>query len=188
MAVVLAGCGGRGLTPWDDLKTLQAENTDKALQIQQLQAENSRLKEQVQTLSGLDQQVRLEAVDTLARIQIGKYTGLYDKDKDGIAETLVVYVEPLDSAQDYVKAVGQCAVQVWNLDAPQQQAKLAEWAVTPNQLHKSWGGSVFAAYYRLAFPMAHLLSGTPHELTVKVAFTDYLTGKILTGQKTVPVK
>jgi hypothetical protein len=185
-AVWLAGCGGgQRSTAWDDLKKLQTENSDMALQVEQLQAENTQLHEQVQTLSGLDKRVRLDALDTLAKIRIGRYTGLYDKDEDGAADSLVVYVQPMDTAQDYIKAVGVCTVEVWNLNAPDGQAKLAEWTVEPDQLHKNWGGTIFIAYYRLVFPIGDLPLDKPDELTIKVTFTDFLTGKVFSGQHVI---
>jgi outer membrane murein-binding lipoprotein Lpp len=126
-SVWLAGCwAGRGSTPWDDLKKLQTENTDLTMQVERLQAENTQLEEQVQTLSGMDKHVRLDALDTLAEIRIGKYTGLYDKDKDGAADSLIVYVEPMDGVQDYIKAVGPSELQLSNHNPPQQHAKQAE--------------------------------------------------------------
>ena len=71
------------------------------MQVQTLESENTQLAEQVNTLSTLDAAARLEALDTLKKVRIGKRTGFYDKDKNGTNETLVVYLEPLDMAQDY---------------------------------------------------------------------------------------
>jgi hypothetical protein len=186
LAVMLAGCGG-GSDPvlWNDMARLKAENSELTLKVQHLQEETTRLSEQVATLSGLDETVRLQDLDTLDKIRIGKRTGFYDLDEDGRNDTLTVYIEPLDTSQDYVKAAGLVEVQLWNLNAASDGAKLASWSLAPGDIKDHWGGHIFASYYRLTFPVADILSGQETELTVKVQFTDLLSGKTASDQITV---
>ena len=40
-------------------------------------------------------------------------------------------------------------------------------------------------YYRLTFDIAEIPAGQGQELTVKVRFVDYVTGKTLTAQKVI---
>ena len=186
----LAGCGGRAQQhPWGTLKECKDQNTDLSLQIQSLQTKNDQLTEQIATLSALNGKIRLGALDTLEKIRIGKYTDFYDKDENGTKETLIVYLEPLDTAQDYIKAIGKVNVQVWDLNAAAGNAKLAEWTVEPAGLHKNWGGTIFRGYYRLSFNgkemVNDLLTKKRIELTLKITFTDYFTGKVLTDQKVI---
>ena len=183
-AVLLAGCGDRQTQSlWDDIAALKKENTDLTAQVQSLQAENNQLAEQTQTLSGLDKSVRLAELDTLDKIRIGKHTGLSDTNKDGKPDTLMVHLETLDTAQDYVKAIGTVTVELWNLNAKPAEAKLGEWTLEPADMHKHWGGNIFASYYRLPFDVANILKGGEKELTVKVIFTDSLSGKVCRDQK-----
>lgn len=185
-AAVLAGCGGGPQDPlWKDIDRLNEENTTLSLETQALRQENERLNEQVRTLSGLEPQTRLEALDTLAAVRISKRTGLYDMNEDGTDETLVVYLEPLDTARDTVKAVGKVRVELWNLDAPPADAKLTEWTLEPETLRELWGGNIFASYYRLPFELTDVEIDAAQELTVKVTFTDFLSGKVLRDQATV---
>ncbi|MBC8378784.1 MAG: hypothetical protein H8E62_06385 [Planctomycetes bacterium] len=186
LAVVLCGGCGNGANPLlTDIDNLKSENTELSLKVESLQQENTQLAGQVNTLSALDKDVRLDSLDTLDEIRIAKRTGLYDKDKDGTRETLVVYIEPLDTTQDFIKAVGTAQVELWDLDADPAAAKLAEWSLTPEQLHPLWGGNIFAGYYRLSFPIANIVTGQAKELTVKVTFTDMLSGKVLGDQTTI---
>ena len=184
LIMLLTGCGDRKVL-WADMEKLKRQNTDLSLQVQKLQQENTQLNEQVDTLAGMDKGVRLQALETLETIRLGRRTGLYDLDENGTKETLVVYVEPLDTAQDYVKAIGSIRVELWNLNALEAKAKLAEWTLTPVEAQKLWGGNIFASYYRLPFPVTDILSGNEKELTVKVTFTDYLSGKVLGDQTTI---
>lgn len=186
LAVMLTGCGG-GREPflWNDMDRLKAENRELAMQVEQLKAQTDQLRAQVETLSGLDGDARLQELDTLVTIRLGKRTGLYDLDMDGTNETLTVYVEPLDRSQDYVKAVGRVEIELWNLDAPPAEARLADWTLAPDEIQKHWGSTFFANYYRLTFPVAEILSGQEKKLTVKVTFTDFLSGKVLRDQTTI---
>ena len=185
-AVLLAGCGGRqNQVLWDNIDALKKENTDLTMQVESLRKKNDQLSEQTQRLSGLDKTVRLSAMDTLDTIRIGKRSGLSDTDKDGVNETLMVYLEPLDTAQDYVKAIGTVTVELWNLNTDPAKAKLGEWTLQPADMHKLWGRNIFAGYYRLSLPAANILTGQEKELTVKVTFTDVLSGKVRRDQKTI---
>ena len=184
-AALLAGGGGGESPLWGSLDALKAENTELKLRVQSLQAQNDQLNEQVDTLSGLDKNVRMKDLDTLDKIQIGRHTGLYDLDKNGTNEVLAVYVEPLDMTQDYIKAIGHIEVELWDLDAPAAKAKLADWSLAPKDIETLWGGTIFTSYYRLQFPVAGILSGQEKNLTVKVTFTDFLSGKILSDQTAI---
>jgi len=184
-AILPAGCGGRAQQhPWGTLKECEDQNTDLSLQIQTLQTQNDQLTEQVATLSSLNGKTRLAALDTLEKIRIGKYTGFYDSDENGTKESLVVYLEPLDTAQDTVKAPGQATIELWNLNAPENNDKLKEWTIPPDQLYAAWGGTIFHSYYRIALPL-ETAPQPQTEYTLKVTFTDYLSGKILSDQKVI---
>jgi len=187
MAATLAGCGSSQRKPWATLKECEQENTNLSMRVRTLESENTRLTEQVNTLSTLDAAARLEALDTLDKVRIGKHSGFYDKDDNGTNETLVVYLEPLDTAQDYVKAVGKVNIDLWDLDAAEDTAKLAEWVVEPAELHPIWGGTIFSGYYRIKLTL-EIVPDPQKEYTLKVTFTDYLGGKVLTDLKAVIVK
>ncbi|MHC4905983.1 MAG: hypothetical protein ACYTFX_10495 [Planctomycetota bacterium] len=186
VAILLVGCGNGTQKSRGALEECQDQNTDLSLQIQTLQTKNDQLTEQVATLSAMDSKTRLTALDTLDKIRIGKYTDFYDKDENGTKETLIVYLEPLDTVQDTIKAIGTVKIELWDLNASEDKAKLAEWTIGADKLHTSWGGNIFAAYYRIKLP----LETTPDkqkEYTLKVTFTDYLSGKALTGQQVITV-
>ncbi len=185
IAAVLSGCGGENNVLWKDVELLQQENSELSMQVQTLQAQNTQMARQVDSLSGLKKETRLQTLDTLESIHLNKRTGVYDLDEDGSVETLAVYVEPRDSAQDAVKAVGRLQVALWNLNAEADKARLAEWTLEPAQLHPLWGGNIFSSYYRLTFDVSEVVSTRPEELTVKVTFIDYLSGKVVTAQTVI---
>jgi outer membrane murein-binding lipoprotein Lpp len=185
MAVaLLAGCGGGNQHPWDTLKECEDQNTRMSLQAQTLQTQNDQLTQQVTTLSALNGKTRLAALDTLEKVRIGKHTGFYDTDENGTKEMLVVYLEPLDTAQDYIKAIGTVNIELWDLNAPEDKAKRAEWTVEPADLQKNWGGTIFRSYYRIQLPLK-ITADKQKEYTLKATFTDFLSGKVRTDQTTI---
>lgn len=183
LLVIAAGC--QGSNPAKEVKTLQLEKADLKSQIEQSKSENEQLKNQVKTLSELPADVRLEDLYNIQKIKITRYTNLYDKDKDGKKEKLLVYIQPIDEQGDIVKATGAVDVELWYLDKAEGEAKLGAWHVTPADLKKLWCATLITINYRLLFDVAGIITGDEEELVVKVTFTDYISGKVLKEQKII---
>jgi hypothetical protein len=183
-ALVLGCDRGTNKNLFDQVKLLAEEKTELKLQVEKLQGENEELTKRAETLSALGPDVRLEVLGRLESIEISGRSGLYDKDKDGSKESLVVYVRTIDDAGDAIKAVGSAEVQLWDLEA-QDNARLAQWRIEPEELKRLWSSTVMTSYYRLTFDVSELLADNEKELTVKVTFTDYITGNILRKQKVI---
>jgi cell division protein FtsB len=157
-------------------------------QVEQSQAENKQLKGQVQVLSGLPEAVKLENLSRLRSVKIGRYTGFYDKDNDGRKEKLIVYIQPMDEEGDKIKAAGDVDVQLWDLSKTESGALLGQWHVAPNELKKLWFDTVLTINYRLTFDVPGKIDPdalVEDSLTVKVTFTDYLTGQVFNEQKAI---
>jgi hypothetical protein len=183
-----AGCestGGQKIPPAKQIQTLKQEKRQLARQIEQSEAEAEQLKKQIQILSDLPPEARFENLYHLQRTKITRYTNLYDKDKDGKKEKLIVYIQPIDEEGDIVKATGAVDVQLWDLNKENGQALLGQWQVKPDELKKLWFATLITINYRLTFDVADKVTGDEEALTVKVTFTDYLTGKVFTEQKVI---
>ncbi|NLH16728.1 MAG: hypothetical protein GX455_09120, partial [Phycisphaerae bacterium] len=114
-----------------------------------------------------------------------KRTGFLDEDKDGKKESLVVYLKPYDTHGDPIKMAGRVRIELWDLNAATDKAKLAEWDIQPEELSKLWSSTFLTSYYRLKFDVAKLIEGRTKELTVKAEFTDYVSGRVLREQATI---
>ena len=154
-------------------------------EIEQSHRENEQLKEQLQTLSGLPEDLRLENMYSLERIKLGKLSGFFDKDDDDKRETLIVYVTPYDKEGDGIKATGSMNVQLWDLNKPEGEALLGEWDVPPDELKKVWFKTILAVNYRLTFDISGTVENFDEPLTAKVTFTDYLSGKVFEDQRVI---
>jgi len=186
---VVAGCENANSirTPLvEQIGKLTEQNKQLENQLEQTRAENKQLTKQMQVLSGLPEEVKGENLYRLQKIEIGKYTGFFDKDDDGTKEKLIVYIQPIDEEGDIIKATGAVNVQLWDLDSSEtNQALLGQWHVEPDELKKLWFASIVKINYRLTFDIADKVKSFDEPLTVKVTFTDYLSGKVFKEQKVI---
>jgi hypothetical protein len=178
-----AGCESSNLAK--EAKTLRQEKAELKSQIEQSKSEAEQLKNQVHVLSNLPPEVRLEDLYDLQKIRITRYTNLYDKDKDGKKEELLVYIQPIDEQGDIVKATGAVDVELWDLNKEDGHAQLGQWHVPPGELKKLWCATLITINYRLPFDVADKITGEEKELVVKVTFTDYPSGKVFKEQKII---
>ncbi len=183
LLAVAAGC--QSSDPGKEVKTLKQEKTDLQSQLKQSESETEQLKSQVQVLSKLPSEARIEHLYDLQKIKITRYTNLYDKDKDDKKEKLIVYIQPIDEQDDIVKATGAVDVELWDLNKNDGEAKLGSWHVTPAELKKLWCATFITINYRLPFDVTGLVTGKEKELVVKVTFTDYPSGKVFKEQKII---
>lgn len=185
---ILLACGcERDLKPsfLEQIATLKEENQQLSKETAGLKEENIQLSGQVETLTGFDSGEREKNLPTIKKITLARRTGFVDKDGDKIKEKLVVYIKPYDSNQDVIKAAGSVKVQLWDLEKASQKAMLKEWVLTAEQLNKMWMGAFMTDYYRLLLDVDTSVLKTGAEYTVKVSFTDYLSGNVLKEQKVV---
>jgi predicted nuclease with TOPRIM domain len=187
LLAIAAGCenGNNREFLKEKISTLTQEKAELKSQIEQSKSEAEQLKRQVQTLSDLPAEVRLEDLYELQKVKITRYTNLYDKDKDGRKEKLIVYIQPIDEEDDIVKATGAVDVQLWNLNKEDGEALLGEWHITPSELKELWFATLITINYRLTFDVAEKVTGEEESLVVKMTFTDYISGKVFKEQKVI---
>jgi len=181
----VGGCQGpSGGTAGSKVDQLTAEIKRLQDQAIVLEGENEVLRRQLEAVSRAPLEVYAREFYGLQSIRLGRYTGFYDKDKDGSKEKLIVYVQPLDEAGDVVKACGTVDVQLWDLSADPNRALLGAWHVEPQSLHTMWFATIVTINYRLVFD-APPAAPRDRPLTVKVVFTEGLTGRVFTEQTVI---
>jgi outer membrane murein-binding lipoprotein Lpp len=170
------------------VQQLTQEKTQLDRQLEQSEAQNKQLKEQVQVLATLPKKARLDTLNRLRSVRIGGYTGFYNKNDDGKKEKLIVYIEPMDEEGDKIKATGDVDVQLWDLSKTEGGALSGRWHVTWEQLRKLWFDTLMTTNYRVVFDIPKTISPEmlAHDsFTVKITFTDYLSGRTFTDQKAI---
>jgi hypothetical protein len=185
-AIVLAGgCEkSQNTTAATGNTKIISEQMSLKLQVEQLQKENGQLKQQNETLSMLTGDKRAESLYRIERVEIGRFTKIYDED-NGTKKALVVYVQPVDETGDTIKAAGSAEVQLWDLNKPENQAMIGQWKVEPNDIKKQWFDTIAMTGYRLTFDVTGNIEKADKQFTVKMTFTDYLSGRVFSEQKTI---
>jgi len=187
---VLAGCNEAQKQPdpvAQRLASLEQQNAEQTREIDDLQRTNASLRKNLEVLSGLPDKTALEDLSRLESVGLTRYTGFYDKDKDkdGVKEALIVYVQPIDEQGDVVKAPGAVEISLWDLSQEPDEARLGQWRVGPKELQKLWFSTLMRTNYRLVFEAPVGAATADKPLTVKMTFTDYLTGRTLTDQMAI---
>ncbi|MBN1456482.1 MAG: hypothetical protein JW912_01365 [Sedimentisphaerales bacterium] len=170
---------------WSQIKTLDMEKTELERQIKQLEGEKESLLRQIAKLTELGPEARLWAYPKIERVHVRNRTGLFDKDKDGTKETLIVYVQPFDVSGDPFKAAGSIEVELWDLNSEPDGALLKKWVLDPEDMQDLWAGTIMTNYYRLKFDVADILATHKEDLTINVIFFDFISGKVFRQQVVV---
>jgi hypothetical protein len=186
-AALVAGCGigSERKHPLElKVEALQQEKAQLARSAEQCQVENAQLQQQVKAMAALPKD-RSENPYKLTSVRLARFTGFYDTDKDGRREKLLVYIQPIDESGDVVKAAGIVNVELWNLNKPGDQAVIGQWQIQMAELRKLWVNAL-VSNYRLPLDVSVTPELLTQPLTIKITFTDYLTGEIFRDQQVIP--
>ena len=162
-------------------------------QLQSLEGEIATLKRQhdadAASIAGLTQRIgtvpmlepaRLDRLFTVHGIRLERLTGGADLDgsKPG-HEGLRVYVSLIDQHGDEIKSSGSFVVEAFDL-AESQAARLGRWEFPVEQSQANWHSFLTRYEYVLTCPWQR--PPRHPDVTVKVQFTDELTGRQFTAQ------
>jgi len=127
----------------------------------------------------------LQHLFTAHGLSFGRLTGGADLDPARPGdEGIKIYVVPTDQHGDPLKSAGTFVVEAFNL-ASQTDVRIGRWEFDSTQSMQAWYGKGFLYTYVLTCPWQSVPESG--ELTLKVSFTDTLTGRQLTAQRTVNV-
>jgi len=126
----------------------------------------------------------MDKLFTVERIELGRYTAGVDLDKKPGDDGVRVYLQPIDRGGDLVKAAGSISVQLFDLSRPEKNL-IGRCDVPADAAGKLWFGGLGRSHYR--FDVRWTTPPAAPEVTVRASFTDLLTGKTFTAQKTCKV-
>ena len=124
-------------------------------------------------------QDRLERLFTVHGLTLGRLTGVSPEGE------LKVYATPTEDSGHDLKAAGSFIVELFDL-AKGDNARIGRWEFPLEQARKNWVGQALLHTYVLTCPWQTRPEHS--ELTLKVSFTDALTGRTFDTQKLIHVK
>jgi hypothetical protein len=191
-------CVSVALTFFSGCSTPNTANIDLRKKIDQLQIEAADLKRQHDadqaTIAGLKSEHsistlpedRLGQLFTTHGLKFGRLTGGLDLDSNKPGdEGIKVVVCPIDDQGQALKAAGSFEVDAFDLAAAENN-RVGHWTFEVEQTRQSWNGAAMLYTYVLKCPFEKVPA---HEnLTIRVTFTDALTGRVFTAQRDVQIK
>ena len=188
LLVLPAGCEDAGVT----IAELRQRNNSLERQLGQVQRDQVALQEelknrkaQITRLQRLGAR-RLDLLNPAVRIEIDRLSGGYDEDGVPGDDGVVVYLRPIDAEGDVIKATGEIEIQLWDLAAPTGDVLIGQYVLDAVHARKLWYGKFMTYHYAIRCPWRE---GPPQhdEVTVRVLFTDYVSGEVLTDQRVCKV-
>jgi hypothetical protein len=130
----------------------------------------------------------LEQLVVPVKIQLERLSGGYQEgDKPGDAGVLL-YVQPIDRNGDVIKAAGSISVTVLDLANPPDRYVISECHFDVNKTRELWYGQMWTHHFAVKCPWPPGHTPQHDEITVRVEFTDLLTGKKLDTQGVYKIK
>lgn len=184
----LTGCDAGG----SEYRKVAAENVELKAKINLLEKEltavrqeRAELKAQRDTLAKIEGS-RVEAIPKVTRVDIGAYTGGYNLAGGKGHDSVKVYIIPFDAAGSAIKAPGSVTIKLFDLAAAKGQEQVGQCELSPPQLEKQWFSGAFTFYhYSVVCPLAKIPEH--RDITVRLEFVDYVTGKTFSAVKTVQI-
>jgi hypothetical protein len=129
---------------------------------------------------------RLSELFTTHGLKFGRITGGWDTDPDKPGDKgLQIAIVPTDDQGQPLKAAGSFDVEAFDL-AKSKDNRIGHWTFDLQQTRDAWLGQAMMYSYVLKSPWQRV---PEHEqITVRVTFTDALTGRKFTEQREVRVK
>jgi len=185
---LLTGCAGPSKANIELRKQIQTLQS----QIDQLNRQHAADAATIQSLQSRQgtsptlPEPRLNQLFTVHGLELDRLTGGddWDPSKPG-DDGLKIYAIPTDDDGQKFKAAGSFVVEAFDLNLPKDQ-RIGRWTFDPTEARKDWVGHFMLYEYVLTCPW-QTVPAHP-DLTIKVSFTDLLTGRTFTAQKQVSVK
>ena len=188
LAAAAVGCGPSQVEILQtEVRALERQVEDLEATKQTLTADVAERDQRIETLLHLGDK-RLEKIVTVDDISLGRWSGGYDSDGEPGDEGVKIYLSCKDDEGTTLKAAGAVSVRLVNVMADSDEEFLiGEYEWTVDELAKRWSSGVVGSHYSLECPWT---DGPPthREVTMRVEFVDYLTGKTFTAQRVGTIK
>jgi len=184
---LMIGCNGVKKPPAEPGVDLEQENTRLKRQIIEQDKQIEGLKRQLARLRGMPSE-NLDQLVQVERVEFGRFTRAHDKDKDGFEDGIMVYLTPLDRYGDNIKVAGEVEMELWDLEAAEGERQMGQWHFGMEELRKYWLGGPLTDHFKFELDWPSGKRPAHEHLTVKLKFSEALTGKVFEIQKMVETR
>jgi hypothetical protein len=163
----------------EKVRQIEAQVADEQKTVRNLQ-------EQLASARGIDTET-LAQLAAPVRLQFASQSGAYDTDGKTGDDGIVLYVQPVDSDGDVIKAAGSMRVTLLDLSDPTQPKVISPYEFDVPNTRKLWYGRLMTSHFTVRCPWPP--NGVPkvNQVTAVAEFKDLLTGRVLTAQQAFPV-
>lgn len=167
---------------------LRKENQQLAADVQRLRSEADMLRAQIGSLQRQGTTVpvlpqeRLDRLFTAHGIKINSLTN--GRRSAAASDGLRVYLNPVDQNGDELKAAGQYVIEAFDLELPSEQ-RVGRWTFSADDSRKAWVQFLVRSF---VFQCPWQQAPTHGQITLKVTFTDELTGRQFTDQRPITLQ
>lgn len=176
---------------------------------QQIERENERLRERVleletelqhETRQSASLRARLQRTNVdapadeqeieantpyVAEITIDRNSHARDTDDDGLADELLVYVEPVDGWGRFIQLVGTLSVHAAVLPADADAQTIGRVQLGPAELHMAYRSSFTGTHYTVTVPISAAEGVDATESLIRAEFVDGHTGLRYVAQRRI---
>jgi hypothetical protein len=171
------------------IQELEDKVQKQARQLVDQEEELSAAARTIQELRGLEGPRRLDRLVHVDKIEIERLSGGYDENRDGVDDGVVVYVRPIDTDGDVIKAAGSVSVELFDVSQPAGPQAVGKVELNPEAMRKAWFSKLLGAHYRIEVPWAADAIGPERKkINVAVRFTDLLSGETFEAQHVADVR
>ena len=186
LAALAGGCQTQDSALQSKVIALQQENSRLADEKKALQNYIDEQNKQLETLRSLGGEKRLEKLYVVKNIQLGRFTGGVGGTDTSGDTGVKVYLEPMDQYGSILKAAGDVKVDIYDLAAPPSENLVHECRYSIDEVAKQWFGGF--GVYHYTFECNWKTPPKHDEITIRVEFTDYLTGQKFSAQTVAKIK
>ena len=199
LTLALTACtvrvGGDGKTPQQHNDELRRDNQQLRKQVDETQQRIAGLQQELQTYRLQAQQdpdhpkpdMPDAVVPVLTGLEFARYTGPVDTDRDGLDDTLRLYLRPTDQKNRFRVVAGQVNVQLTRLAPEQPPQVLLERTFSPTQLDEAYRTGFTGDYYHLDLPLDPETFGQVQTITALVTLTPAGPALPVTHQANFPL-
>ena len=134
--------------------------------------------------------INLNDLFVVDRIEIVSRTGGDNYDEQPGDDGVTVYVRPVDKYGDLIKAAGEFTIQLVDLTDVGNPHEIGTYVFDDREtLEKSWYSGMLTNHYTFKCPFSpQAQRSRARELTVRVTFLDWLTGRMFSDSTTVEIE